>query len=287
MSTTWKIAGIQMDCQLGQNARNLDKMFSHMESAAGQGVRLVIFPECALCGYCFDSRDEALPHAEEVPGPAVESLAEACRRLGVFVVMGLLERSGDRLFNAAVLVGPQGLIGSYRKVHLPFLGIDRFNKPGDRPFQVWDIGGLRVGLNICYDGSFPESARVMTLLGADLIALPTNWPPGSECASEHMVATRAMENTIYYAAVNRVGEERGFRFIGGSRICDPSGKTLASEPGEAEAVLVAEIDPSRARQKRLIRVPGKHEVNRIADRRPEFYGKIVELGRASSVACSG
>jgi predicted amidohydrolase len=85
-----------------------------------------------------------------------------------------------------------------------------------------------------------------------------------------------MENTIYYAAVNRVGEERGFRFIGGSRICDPSGKTLASEPGDMETVLFAEIDPARARQKRLVRVPGKHEVNRIADRRPEFYGKIVE-----------
>ena len=286
MSTTWKIAGIQVDCRLGQNARNLDKMLNHLESAAGQGARLVIFPECALPGYCFDSREEALPYAEQIPGPAVESLGQACRRLDVFAVMGMLERAGDRLFNAAVLVGPQGLIGSYRKVHLPFLGIDRFNTPGDRPFQVWDLGGLRVGLNICYDGSFPESARVMTLAGADLVALPTNWPPGSECASEHMVATRAMENTIYYAAVNRVGEERGFRFIGGSRICDPSGKTLASEPGDGEAVLIAEIDPARARQKQLIRVPGKHEVNRIADRRPEFYGKIVEP-RAGGVAASG
>jgi predicted amidohydrolase len=273
---TWTIAAVQMDCRLGDKELNLQRMLSQLAAAQQAGARLVIFPECALPGYCFDSRDEALPFAEEIPGPAVESLGQACRRLDVFAVMGMLERSGDRLFNAAVLVGSQGLIGSYRKVHLPFLGIDRFNTPGDRPFQVWDLGGLRVGLSICYDGSFPESARVMTLAGADLIALPTNWPPGSECAAEHMVATRAMENTIYYAAVNRVGEERGFRFIGGSRICDPSGKTLASEPGDGEAVLFAEIDPARARQKRLIRVPGKHEVNRIADRRPEFYGKIVE-----------
>jgi predicted amidohydrolase len=276
MTDTWKIACIQMDCQIGQNTRNLETMLQRLDETARQGARLVVFPECALSGYCFDSRDEALPFAESIPGPAVESLAQACRRLDRFAVMGMLERSGDRLFNAAVLVGPRGLVGSYRKVHLPFLGIDRFNTPGDRPFSVWDLGGLRLGLSICYDGSFPETARVMTLAGADLIALPTNWPPGSECASEHLVATRAMENTIYYAAVNRVGEERGFRFIGGSRICDPSGKTLASEPGDMETVLFAEIDPARARQKRLVRVPGKHEVNRIADRRPEFYGKIVE-----------
>ncbi len=275
MSEAWKIAAVQMDCELGQNERNLSKMLNHVEAAAGAGARLVIFPECALPGYCFDSRGEAWPFAEEVPGPAVESLAAVCRRLDVFAVMGMLERAGERLFNACVLVGPRGLIGSYRKIHLPFLGIDRFTTPGDRPFQVWDLGGLRVGLNICYDGSFPESARVMSLLGADLVALPTNWPPGSECASQHMVATRAMENTIYYAAVNRVGEERGFRFIGGSRICDPFGNTLAAEDSAGEAVLVAEIDPARARQKHIVRLPGKHEIDRIGDRRPEFYGTIT------------
>ncbi len=276
MSEIWKVAGVQMDCAIGEKERNLGRMLGHLEAAAGQGARLVIFPECALPGYCFESRDEAWPFAEEIPGPAIDSLGEECRRLDVFAVMGMLERSRDRLFNAVALVGPQGLIGSYRKVHLPFLGIDRFNTPGDRPFQVWDLGGLRVGLNICYDGSFPESSRVMTLLGADLVALPTNWPPGSECASQHMVATRAMENTIYYAAVNRVGEERGFRFIGGSRICDPLGKTLAADEGDGESVLFAEIDPALARRKQLVRVPGKHEVNRIADRRPEFYAKLSE-----------
>jgi predicted amidohydrolase len=180
------------------------------------------------------------------------------------------------MYNSCVLVGPMGLIGSYRKIHLPFLGVDRFTTPGDRPFRVWDIDGLRLGLNICYDGSFPESARTMALDGADLIALPTNWPPGSECASQHMIATRAMENTIYYAAVNRVGVERGFAFIGGSRICDPTGNTLAAAEGVDETMLIAEIDVTKARNKRLVRVPGKHEINRIADRRPELYSRLTE-----------
>jgi predicted amidohydrolase len=276
MSDLWKIAAVQMDCELGQTARNLEKITNHVESAARADARLVIFPECALTGYCFESSNEAWPHAQPIPGPAIETLTMTCRNRGVFAITGLLERAGDRLYNACALVGPQGLVGAYRKVHLPFLGVDRFTAPGDRAFQVWEIDGLRVGLNICYDGSFPESARTMTLQGADLIALPTNWPPGSECASQHMVATRAMENTIYYAAVNRVGEERGFQFIGGSRICDPAGNTLAAAEGINEAMLLAEINVSRARQKKQIRVAGKHEINRIADRRPEFYSKLTE-----------
>jgi predicted amidohydrolase len=131
-------------------------------------------------------------------------------------------------------------------------------------------------MHICYDGSFPETARVLTLLGADILVLPTNWPTHSECAAEHMIPTRAMENTVYVMAVNRVGVESGFRFIGGSSIADPSGTILARAGAEAEQTLVADIDPLRSRTKRLVRVPGRHEVNRIADRRPEFYGPLVE-----------
>src|ERR1019366_4698790 len=101
---------------------------------------------------------------------------------------------GAHLFNACALVGPDGVIGVYRKVHLPFLGVDRWVDPGDRPFVVHEAGALRVGMHICYDGSFPETGRVLSLLGADLLVLPTNWPTHAETAAEHMIATRAMEN---------------------------------------------------------------------------------------------
>lgn len=276
MNSIWKIAAVQMDPRIGQPAKNLATIIGHIEALAARQNRLVIFPECALSGYCFDSRDDAWQFGESVPGPATGALTDACRRSGSIAVVGMLERSGEHLFNACAIVGPAGLVGSYRKIHLPFLGVDRFTTPGDRKFRIWDIGGLRLGVNICYDGSFPESARTMALQGADVIALPTNWPPGSECASEHMVATRAMENTIYYAAVNRVGEERGFRFIGGSRICDPLGNTLAAADGVAESVLEVEIDVALARKKQLVRVAGKHEINRIVDRRPEFYTTLTE-----------
>jgi 5-aminopentanamidase len=150
-----------------------------------------------------------------------------------------------------------------------------FVDPGDRPFAVYDAGGVRLGMHICYDGSFPETARVLSLLGADLLVLPTNWPTHSECAAEHMIPTRAMENTVYVMAVNRVGEESGFRFIGSSSIVDPSGRLLAKAGGDSEEILLADIDPAGARQKHLVRVPGRHEINRFADRRPRFYEVLV------------
>lgn len=282
MSNLFKIAGAQIDIALADVDRNLARMRDVVAETARQGARLTVFPECALPGYCFESLDEARPYAQCVPGPATESLTELCRKLDVFVVFGLLEQdaAGAKLYNACTLVGPSGLIGNYRKVHLPYLGIDRFTTPGDG-FRVHEIstasaGDVRVGMHICYDGAFPEAGRVMALDGADLLVLPTNWPPGSECTSRYVINSRAMENNVYFAAVNRVGVERGFRFIGGSKICDPSGDELASAPHTEEAILYAEVDPARARRKHIIRVPGKHEISRFADRRPQAYGRIVE-----------
>src|SRR5690606_31066692 len=137
-------------------------------------------------------------------------MVEACREHDGFAIFGMLEADGGRIFNGAVLVGPEGVIGSYRKIHLPYLGVDMHTTPGDRPFAVHEAGGVTIGMNICYDAAFPEAARCLALLGADLIVLPTNWPPGAECMAAFSIASRAMENSVYYAAINRVGSERGF-----------------------------------------------------------------------------
>jgi len=273
------VAGVQMEPKLGRLAENLATLMVRLEEAAAAGARLVVFPECALTGYGFADKAEAMALAEPIPGPSVAEVSAACARLGTFAVFGLLERDGDRLFNACVLVGPGGLVGSYRKVHLPFIGVDRFADPGDRPFAVHDAGGVRVGMHICYDGTFPETGRVLTLLGADILVLPTNWPRHAETAAEHMTACRALENVVYAMAVNRVGEERGFRFIGRSSIADPSGVVLAAAGPDTEEILYAEVDPALARRKRLVRVPGKHEIDRIGDRRPEFYARLSEPRR--------
>ena len=276
--TTWKIAGVQMDCRLGEKSSNLNEVRARLREAAAGGARLIVYPECILTGYCFDSKEEAWPHAEPIPGPSVDVLIQDCKALGVFVAVGMLEaRPQDgALFNACALVGPAGLVGVYRKIHLPFLGVDRFTTPGDRPFAVHDLGGLKVGMTICYDGSFPESARALMLLGADLVVLPTNWPTGAVSSARILVPARALENHVYYAAVNRIGEERGFRFIGLSRILDCSANFLAVSDDDRPQILYADIDPATARQKRIVHVAGKYELDRLKHRRPEMYGPLVE-----------
>jgi 5-aminopentanamidase len=275
--SSWPIAAVQTDCRLGDVAHNLATVRAKLREAASRGARLVVFPECMLTGYAFGSREEAWPHAESLPGPSTDALAADCRELKVWAAVGLLERgTGDALYNSCVLIGPDGQEASYRKTHLPYLGIDRFATPGERPFAVHDLGGLRVGMLICYDDSFPEAARCLMLQGADLILLPTNWPSGAAAVAKFLVPARALENHVYYAAVNRIGEEGGFRFIGRSRLVGVDGETLATADHDKEAILHASVDPESARAKHLVRIPGAYELHRLADRRPDLYGSLCD-----------
>ncbi|MEM7263874.1 MAG: carbon-nitrogen hydrolase family protein [Planctomycetota bacterium] len=272
--TACKIAGVQLDVTLGDVAGNLARIEARTRTAAEDGAQLVVFPECALTGYCFESRDEGLDVAEEIPGPSCARVESLAKELGVYIAFGLLERDGDRLFNAAVLVGPNGLIGKYRKTHLPHLGVDHYVDPGDLGLPVHETPLGRIGLNICYDGSFPETARLMALQGADIILLPTNWPNGAEEFARYCINSRALENKVFYVAVNRVGKERGFRFIGTSRICDTHGRSLVETDEREETIFTAEIDPNDARTKRIDRA-ATHWIDRMADRRPDLYGPLA------------
>ena len=130
-AATVRVAVAQTAPQLGANQRNLDQITARLEEAAGEGARLVVFPECALSGYLLDDLEELERFAEPVPGPAITRLADTCARLQVHAVVGLLERGSDALYNSAVLVGPNGLIACYRKAHLPGLGLDRLVAHGD------------------------------------------------------------------------------------------------------------------------------------------------------------
>jgi predicted amidohydrolase len=274
------VAAVQMDIKLGAKAENLERHRDFARRAAERGARLVVFPECSLTGYCFTSRDEARKYAEPLPGPSTEALAATCGELGIHIVYGLVEEAGDRLYNATALVGPGGFVAGYRKVHLPHLGLDHFADPGEGPFVVHETPLCRLGMNICYDGSFPEGARVLALAGAEVVVLPTNWPRGAEEFARYAINTRAMENVVYYIAADRVGEERGFRFIGQSRIVDVHGRSLAEADDVSETILTATIDPAQARNKRIDRVPGKHWIDRFADRRPDLYGPVVAPRRS-------
>jgi 5-aminopentanamidase len=274
MSRTYRIAGIQTDIQYGRVHENLEMAGRHIRQLANQDVFLAVFPECSLTGYCCQSLEEGLSIAVEREGPVIESAAALARQNKMHVVIGFLERDGANLFNTAALLVAGGDRHFYRKVHLPKIGADQFTT-GGCDYPIFELDGLRVGLNICYDCSFPEPARVMALRGVDLIVLPTNWPPGANTTADYIPNARALENNIYYAAINRVGDERGFHFIGKSRICHPDGHSLCEANHDREAVLIAEIDPMVARNKHLVRVPGKHEIHRFNDRRPETYSTIM------------
>ena len=273
--STFVAAGVQMNPILMDKEGNLSLIIQQLQLAASEQARLVIFPECALTGYCFESLEEALPYAETIPGPSTNHLIEVCQKLNVHLVLGMLEKDDEQCYNAAVLLGPQGLIGKYRKIHLPFLGVDRFVNPGNLGFQVHETPLGRIGLNICYDGRFPESARTLALRGADIVLLPTNWPKGAEEFAEFLVNARGIENHLFSMAVNRVGKERGFQFIGRSRVASPEGKTLVSASGNQEEIIYAEIDPLKSRNKQIVRIPGKLEINCIKDRRPQYYDNLT------------
>ena len=269
------IACVQMDVEIGNVEANRLKITERLREAVGLGAQLVIFPECALTGYCFESLKEAVPFAESADGPSANAIAEACRETGAHAVAGFIERDGQEFYNAAMIVGPNGLVSSYRKVHLPFIGIDRFLTPGDRPFTVVDLPFGKVGVNICYDASFPEAARALKLLGAELIILPTNWPGGAWRTAKFVVNSRAHENHVNFAAVNRVGIERGWQFIGNSKVIDFNGDTLGESSREGEEILYVEVDLQQANNNRIVNVAGSYEIDRLADRRPDFYGAIT------------
>jgi len=271
-----KIAAVQMDPKIMKNSENLERMVIEIRTAAKNGADLIVFPECVLSGYVFSSREEALPFAESIPGMSTERLTTCCQELDVYVVYGLLERDGSECYNAATLVGPKGLIGKYRKIHLPFLGIDRFIDAGKESFQVYETPIGNIGIQICYDCNFPESARIMTLLGADIIVLVTNWPQGRERIPKYVVNTRALENRVHVVAVDRVGNERGAKFIGHSKIVNASGDTLVEASSDNEETIYAEVSLAQARQKHIVIKAGEFEVDYIGDRRPDLYGELTK-----------
>jgi predicted amidohydrolase len=272
-----KVAAVQTNPVLMEKEDNLKVILRNTRVASDNDARLIVFPECSLTGYIFNSRAESLPYAESIPGPTTKKLATLCKELNVYVIFGLLEKDNEKLYNVAALIGPEGLIGSYRKNHLPYLGIDRFVDRGDRPFEVYKTPCGNIGIEICYDIIFPENSRIMALKGADILALPTNFPKGrGEMLTEYVVTTRAIENRVHVVTANRIGSERGHGFSGLSKIVSASWDTLALASPDKEEIIYAELDLEAARKKHDTIKAGQHETDFIKDRRPELYAKITE-----------
>ena len=270
-----RVAGIQFAPEFEQVEANVSTVVDMLATLAARGVRLAVFPEAFLTGYCFGSAEQAAKVAISSSGEEIKSIASAAQLNDIYVIVGYAEKEGDELFNSAIVVGPQGVIGNYRKTHLPFLGLDRFVTPGtDLP--LFEIDEAKVGVAICYDVRVPEVSRCYALAGADIICIPTNWPESAEASSDIVCPTRAMENHVFVIAVDRVGTENGFEFIGRSKIIDPKGKVIASADHRDEAVIVADIDYKSARQKTIVKRPGEYELPLFDSRQPGLYGMITK-----------
>jgi predicted amidohydrolase len=272
-----RVAVAQIDPTIGEKPANLAVINRCIDEVAQQGAQLVVFPECAVSGYVYGSLDEALQVAEPIPGPATAAIAEMTARRGVYAVVGMLERVEDRCYNAAILSGPNGVEAVYRKTHTLCLGVDRFATPGDIPFQVHQLPFARVGILICYDLRFPEPARMLFLEGAQIIALPTNWPRSSTIQPDVFTRSRAAENRVFLLAADRAGTERGATFLGRSQIVSPDGVVLAEAPMEGAHILIQDIDPAEADQKHVVLQPGEHEMDCLADRRPDLYRNVAPI----------
>jgi predicted amidohydrolase len=282
MPDTTIVAAVQIDIKIGETDANLARMLAYAGEASANGAHLVIFPECTLTGYQLDSRDEALQAAQTVPGPATKAISSLCQQMNIHVIFGLLEKSDDNLFNTSVLVGPEGVIYTYHKNHVAFQAVDRFIQKGDKPFELCDTPKLHIGLELGYDTFFPEAARVHSLLGADVVVLQTNFATtGLVERAARVTTTRAIENKGYVVWCNRVGQERGYPFRGRSKVMAPMGVALARASDANEEIIYAELDPARARDKRISHYAGEWELDRFGDRRPELYGLIVEPGTQS------
>jgi predicted amidohydrolase len=269
-----RAAVVQTDPRLGDVAGNLTRCLARLEQGAAAGCDLLVFPECAVSGYMLADAQTALRCAETIPGPSTDALSEACARTGVHCVIGLLEREGETLRNTAVLIGPDGLAGRYRKSHIACIGVDRFTVPGDDPYEVFETPVGRIGMQICYDWRFPEVARVLALQGADVIAHPTNSPSQARELAEFITRARAAENAVFFLTANRCGDEGGVSFFGWSQIVDPLGRRL-DEAGDEEALLVADLDLDLARAKTKEPGDGPYSVRLFADRRPELYEPLL------------
>jgi N-carbamoylputrescine amidase len=223
----------------------------------------------------FTSTDEARLVSEVVPeGPTTTRFVDACAQTGMHAVFGVTERAGNALYNSAVLIGPDGYIGTYRKLHL-WDQENRIFSPGDLGLPVFHTALGRIGILICYDLWFPEAVRTLVLGGAQLLCVPTNWvplPTGNGASGEAMANVLCMAsshiNSLPVVAADRCGVERGQEFLGRSIITSHTGWVVAGPaPVDAEAVLTAEIDldvAERARRWNDFNDP-------IANRRPNLY----------------
>jgi predicted amidohydrolase len=237
----------------------------------GVKADLIVLPELFSTGYLFESRAELCELAEDEGGEDHAFLRQMSKDTGATIVAGIAEKEADSCYNTCLLCSGGEVRARYRKVHLFDREKELFT-PGNLPFPVYDLGGTRIGLMVCFDWIFPESARLLALKGAQIICHPSNLVlPYCPRA----MITRCIENGVFAITTNRVGTEARagleLTFIGLSQVVGPRGEILVRADEKEEDVRVIDINPSLADDKMV--TPRNHV---LEDRRPELYGDLCK-----------
>lgn len=276
------VAALQLALGDADPATNIAAVAALVEEAAGRGAQVILPPELFAGPYFCKVEEEALfalaaPLAEDASVREMRRLAKA---LKVAIPTSFFERDGQHYYNTLAMIGPDGeIMGTYRKSHIPDgPGYEEkyYFRPGNSGFKVWDVFGTRIGVGVCWDQWYPECARVMALMGAELLFYPT--AIGSEPYDANLDTSRmwrramlghAVSNCMPVIAANRIGTEGGQRFYGHSFITDEWGDYLAEFGGAETGVLVETLDLARAATHRA-------GMGFFRDRRPQLYGRICE-----------
>ncbi|HJO94799.1 MAG TPA: nitrilase family protein [Victivallales bacterium] len=275
---TIKIACLQMEPIVGLKERNIDHTLQLIEQASKNGANLVVLPELCNSGYVFESREEAFELSESIPsGETCQQWIKIADKYKVYIVAGICECEANVLYNSSVLIGPEGYIGTFRKVHL-WNKENLFFESGNLGFPVFKTKIGRIGMLICYDGWFPESYRLCALQGADIICISTNWVPvpgqkeNRESMANILTMAAAHVNSVYIAACDRIGTERKQSFIGQSLVVSYTGWPI-NKPASSdqEEIIYADIDIAESRAKR-----NWTQFNQpLRDRRTDIYDKML------------
>ena len=266
MAKMVKAGFLQFEPILGEQEKNISRIRTLLEQAAN--ADLIVIPELANSGYNFESKEQAIQLAEYIDNsPYLNFLLEQAKKYNLYIVSGFHEIDNGLLYNTSVLVGPNGLIGKYRKIHLFMNEFDFFEK-GNLGLPVFDIGICKIGMLICFDWVFPEVWRILALKGADIICHPSNLvlPYAQQAVPVH-----GMINKTFNITANRYGTERGVTFSGKSIISNPTGETIAIAAADKDEVCIVDIDINQARNKMIT-----NRNNIFDDRFPLDYFEITK-----------
>lgn len=266
-SNSYKAATVQFEPTMYEKERNILSLLKFCEEAAVNGARLIVTPEMGTTGYCWYDRAEVTPFVETVPGPTTDRFLEICAKYGCHIVVGMpeVDAGTDLYYNTAVLIGPDGVIGKHRKSH-PYISEPKWAANGDVAHQVFDTAIGRIGMLVCMDLHFFETARLEAVAGVDVICHISNWL--QERTPAPYWINRAFENSCWVIESNRWGLERTVQFSGGSCIIEPDG-SIAAAIDAGDGIAYGTIDLDRARKREVL---GEKVFEK---RRPQLYAEMM------------